>query len=48
MNYNKLVFHEDIWPDVVGRTLTFNSKRSELELKTFEGIRSCCMFLATT
>lgn len=32
MNYNKLVFHEDLWPDVVGRTLTFNCKRYELEL----------------
>ena len=46
MNYNKLVFHEDLWPDVVGRTLTFNCKRCELELKTFEGIRSCCITMA--
>ena len=43
MNYNKLVFHEDLWLDVVGRTLNFNCKRCELELKTFEGIRSCCI-----
>ena len=20
LNYNKLIFHEDLWPDVVGRT----------------------------
>jgi len=46
MNYNKLIFHEDLWPDVVGRTLTFNCKRCELELKTFEGIRSCCVTMA--
>ena len=46
MNYNKLVFHEDTWPDVVGRTLTFNCKRYELELKTIEGIRSCCITMA--
>ena len=41
MNYNKLIFHEGLWPDVVGRTLTFNCKRCELELRTFEGIRAC-------
>ena len=46
MNYNKLVFHEDTWPDVVGRTLTFNCKRYELELKTTEGIRSCSITMA--
>ena len=46
MNYNKLVFHEDTWPDVVGRTLTFNCKRYELELKTIEGIRSCSITMA--
>lgn len=41
MNYNKLVFHEDIWPDVIGRTLTIDFKRGELELKAIEGIWSC-------
>ena len=46
MNYNKLIFHEDTWPDVVGRTLTFNCKRYELELKTIEGIRSCNITMA--
>lgn len=46
MNYNKLVFHEDTWPDVVGRTLTFNCKRYELELKTIEGICSCSITMA--
>jgi hypothetical protein len=46
MNYNKLIFHEDTWPDVVGRTLTFNCKRYELELKTIEGIRSCSITMA--
>ena len=46
MNYNKLIFHEDLWPDVVGRTLLFNRKRYELELKTIEGIRSCSITMA--
>ena len=46
MNYNKLIFHEDLWPDVIGRTLTFNCKRYELELKTIEGIRSCSITMA--
>ena len=46
MNYNKLIFHEGLWPDVVGRTLTFNCKRHELEMKTFEGIRSCSITMA--
>ena len=41
LNYNKLVFHEDLWPDVVGRTLTINFKRGEIELKAIEGIWSC-------
>ena len=46
MNYNKLIFHEELWPDVIGRTLTFNCKRCELELETFEGIWSCCITMA--
>ena len=46
MNYNKFIFHEDLWPDAVGRTLTFNCKRYELELKTIEGIRSCSITMA--
>ena len=41
MNYNKLVFHEDLLPDVVGRTLTIDFKRGELELRAIEGIRTC-------
>ena len=41
LNYNKLVFHEDLWPDVVGRTLLIDFKRGELELKAIEGIWSC-------
>ncbi len=41
INYNKLIFHEDLWPDVVGRTLTIDFKRGELELKAIEGIWSC-------
>ena len=40
LNYDKLVFHEDLWPDVVGRTLTINFKRGEIELKAIEGIRT--------
>ena len=46
MNYNTLIFHEDLWPDVVGRTLTFNCKRYELELRTIDGIRSCSITMA--
>ena len=30
VNYNKLVFHKALWPDMVGRSLTFNSKRYEV------------------
>jgi len=33
MNYTKLIFHEDLCPDVVGRTLTFNCKRTALRPK---------------
>ncbi len=43
MFYDKLVFHEDIWPDVVGRTLTIGFRHCELALKTVEGIRACCI-----
>ena len=46
MNYNKLIFYEDLWPDMVSRTLIFNCKRCELELKTIEGIRSCSITMA--
>ena len=46
MNYNKLIFHEDLWPDVVGRTLVFNCKCYELELKSIEGVRSCSITMA--
>jgi len=41
LNYNKLIFHEDLWPDVVGRTLLIDFKRGELELRAIEGIRTC-------
>jgi len=41
LNYNRLIFHEDLWPDVVGRTLTIDFKRGELELRGGEGIRTC-------
>ena len=41
LNYNRLIFHEDLWPDVVGRTLTIDFKRGEIELKAIEGIWSC-------
>ena len=41
LNYNKLIFHEDLWPDVIGRTLTIDFKRGELELRAIEGIRTC-------
>jgi hypothetical protein len=41
LNYNKLIFHEELWPDVVGRTLLIDFKRGELELKAIEGIWSC-------
>ena len=32
LNYNRLIFHEDLWPDVVGRTLLIDFKRGELKL----------------
>ena len=41
LNYNKLIFHEGLWPDVIGRTLTIDFERGELELKAIEGIWSC-------
>ena len=41
LNYNKLIFHEDLWPDVVGRTLLIDFKRGEIELRAAEGIRTC-------
>jgi hypothetical protein len=41
LNYNKLVFHEGLWPDVIGKTLTIDFKRGELVLKAIEGIWSC-------
>lgn len=43
MNYTKLIFHEDTWPDAAGMTLTIDFKRGELELRTTEGIRACCI-----
>lgn len=46
MNYTKLVFHEGTWPDVLGKTLMIDFKRSELELRTFEGIRACSITMA--
>ena len=46
MNYNKLVFHEDLWPDVLGKTLTIDFKRGELNLMTIEGIRTCNITMA--
>ena len=46
MNYNKLVFHEDLWPDVLGKTLTLDFKRSELELRSIEGIRTCSITMS--
>ena len=46
LNYNKLIFHEDLWPDVFGKTLTIDFKRRELELRTIEGIRTCSISMA--
>ena len=46
MNYNKLVFHEDLWPDVLGKTLTIDFKRGEVKLMTIEGIRTCSISMA--
>ena len=43
MNFNKLVFHEKNWPDVIGRTLTINFDKCELELLYSEGLLSCCI-----
>ena len=46
LNYNRLIFHEDLWPDVVGRTLLIDFKRGELELKAIDGIRTCNISMA--
>ena len=47
LNYNKLIFHEGLWPDVIGRTLTIDFKRNELELRSIEeGIRTCNITMA--
>lgn len=46
LNFNKLVFYEDTWPDVVGKTLTIDFKRGELELRTLEGVRTCNITMA--
>lgn len=43
MNFNKLVFHESNWPDVIGRTLTIDFKKCELRLFYSEGNLSCCI-----
>ena len=43
MNFNKLVFHEKNWPDVIGRTLTINFDTCERELLYSEGLLSCCI-----
>ena len=43
MHYDKLIFHEDLWPDVLGRTLTLEFRRGELELRETEGVLSCCI-----
>ena len=41
LNYNRLIFHEDLWTNVVGRTLLIDFKRGEIELKAIDGIRTC-------
>ena len=41
MKFTKLIFHEKNWPDVIGRTLTLNFDKCELELQRFEGGLSC-------
>lgn len=47
MNYTKLVFHEGTWPDVLGKTLTIDFKRSEIKLRSIEeGIRTCNITMA--
>ena len=43
MNFSKLVFHESNWPDVIGRTLTIDFSKCELELFYSEGNLSCCI-----
>lgn len=43
MKFTKLVFHEQNWPDVFGRTLTLNFDKCELELQRFERVLSCCI-----
>ena len=46
MNYTKLVFYEGTWP-VLGKTLTIDFKRNEIELRSVEeGIRTCNITMA--
>ena len=42
MNYNKLVFHENTWPDVLGRTVTIDFGISEIVVDSIaEGVKWC-------
>ena len=42
MNYNKLIFHENTWPDVLGRTITIDFGMNEIIVDSrLEGIKWC-------
>ena len=42
MNYNKLVFHENAWADILGRTITIDFCMNEIIVNsTIEGIKWC-------
>ena len=42
MNYDKLVFYESAWPDVLGRTVTIDFGMNEIVVDSMiEGIKWC-------
>lgn len=42
MNYTKLVFHENAWPDLLGRTLTIDFDMNEIIVDSMtEGVKWC-------
>ena len=42
MNYTKLVFHENAWPDTLGRTITIDFDMNEIVVDSMiEGVKWC-------
>lgn len=42
MNYSKLVFHENSWPDISGRTITIDFDLNEIIVDSLiEGVKWC-------